>query len=98
MKPRKLILIREDILAEAGKELERPLRRVAAIAVIANPYAGESVEDLSPLFEAGRALGEAMMPDLVAALKRPAIAYGKAAIVGTLGDVEHGAALLHPKL
>jgi hypothetical protein len=73
--------------------------RVAGIAVIQNPFAGQGyVEDLSSLFDVGAKLGEAMMPDVVRRLENPAVSYGKAAIVGVNGDFEHGGALIHPKL
>jgi hypothetical protein len=73
--------------------------RVAGLAVIQNPFAGQGyVEDLSSLFDVGAKLGEAMMPDVVRRLENPAVSYGKAAIVGVNGDFEHGGALIHPKL
>jgi hypothetical protein len=72
--------------------------RAVAIAVIANPYAGRYVEDLSPLFDMGGELGERLMPDLVKMLDGAAVAYSKAAIVGVQGEIEHGHALVHPKL
>jgi hypothetical protein len=73
--------------------------RVAGIAVIQNPFAGQGyVEDLSSLFDVGAKLGEAMMPDVVRRLENPAVSYGKASIVGVNGDFEHGGALIHPKL
>jgi hypothetical protein len=69
-----------------------------AIAVIENPFAGRYVEDLSPLFDMGAELGERLMPELVGLLKGAPVAYAKAAIVGALGETEHGHALVHPKL
>ncbi len=95
---RRTVLLRDAPISELGKVAARPVVRVAALAVIANPYAGRYVEDLSELFEAGRALGEQLMPDLVRLLANPAISYGKAAIVGTGGEFEHGAACIHPML
>jgi hypothetical protein len=95
---RRTLLLRDTPVSELGKAAARPVVRVAALAVIANPYAGRYVEDLSELFEAGRALGEQLTPDLVRLLGGPAISYGKAAIVGTGGEFEHGAACIHPML
>lgn len=98
MEIRKIVLIKESVLSEAGKPAARPVIRVAGLAVIANPYAGRFVEDLSPLFDVGAELGARLMADVVPALDGAAVAYGKAAIVGAGGDIEHAAALLHPKL
>ncbi len=98
MNIRKSILIRETVHAEAGRAAARPIHRAAALVVIDNPFAGQFVDDLSSLFDIGRALGEQFMPELVNVLGTPVISYGKAAIVGVSGDLEHTAAILHPKL
>ncbi|MBX9827121.1 MAG: amino acid synthesis family protein [Xanthobacteraceae bacterium] len=95
---RRTVLLRDTPASELGKVAAHPVVRVAALAVIANPYAGRFVEDLSELFEAGRALGEQLMPDLVRLLPNPAVSYGKGAIVGTAGEFEHGGACIHPML
>jgi hypothetical protein len=96
---RKILLVQEHVLGEAGAPAGEPITRVAGIAVLKNPYAGAGhVADLAPLFETGKALGERIMPDVVKLLGGPPVAYGKAAIIGSGGDIEHGAALLHPKL
>jgi hypothetical protein len=68
------------------------------MAVIRNPFAGQLVEDLAPLFEAGAMLGERLMADLVKLLDGPAVSYGKAAIVGLAGEMEHGGVCVHPML
>ena len=97
---RKTILIKETVLAEAGAAAARPITRAAGLAVVRNPLAGQGhVADLSPLFDLGEALGEQLMPEVMRLLadKSPT-SYGKAAMVGTMGDLEHGAALVHPKL
>ena len=60
--------------------------------------AGRYAEDLIQLFEAGRAIGEQLMHDLVRALPNPAVSYGKGAIVGLNGEFEHGGACIHPML
>ena len=96
---RKIVFVEERVLAEAGKAVAKPVTRVAGIAVIHNPFAGQGhVEDLASLFDVGAKLGEALMPDVVRRLPNPATSYGKAAIVGLNGDFEHGGALIHPKL
>lgn len=92
------MLTKETVLAEAGRPAPRPVNRVVGIAVIVNPYAGRHVADLGPLFDVGQELGERLMTDVVKLLGGKAVAYGKGAIVGVQGDVEHGAAILHPKL
>jgi len=98
MTPRKVQILKETVFSEAGGAVERPIVRAAALIVIENPFAGRFVEDLSPLFDIGHDLGERYMPELAAELSGPPLAYGKAAIVGVEGDLEHAAALLHPKL
>lgn len=98
MDVRKILFTSEDVLSDAGARLTRPVRRVAGIAVIRNPYAGRAVDDLSPLFEVGADLGTLLMKRVVDLLGSPPVSYGKAAIVGTSGEVEHGAAIIHPKV
>ena len=97
MQLRKTVLIREIVdTDETGAPCDR-LCRVAAVAVIRNPLAGDGRDDLGALFEIGAALGERLAAEAVAALGAPAVCYGKAAIVGAAGLAEHGAALLHPR-
>jgi hypothetical protein len=100
MEIRKLITIVEDIFADGEKKTERPVRKVAAIAVIKNPCAGVFRANLDELIDNGDELGKVLGERAVAALgkERPAESYGKAAIVGERGELEHAAALLHPKL
>lgn len=98
MEIRKVVLTRETVYSEGGRKAVRPINRAVAMAVIENPFSGRSVEDLSPLFDIGAQLGERLMPELAKLLGGPAVAYSKAAIVGSLGDAEHGHALIHPKL
>lgn len=86
------------IQAEGFRRLAVPLRRVAVGAVIKNPFAGRYVEDLSELYETGAALGKLLGEKAVAQLDGEAQSYGKAAIVGMAGELEHAAALLHPTL
>jgi hypothetical protein len=89
---RKIITMREAIFSELGVAASRPTIRAVGMAVIRNPFAGKFVEDLTALFEAGAMLGERLMPDLVKLLDGPAVSYGKGAIVGVAGEMEHGGA------
>lgn len=98
MNIRKTVFIREIIETdETGKSCS-PITRVVALAVVQNPYAGQRSEDLSTLFDMGGELGERLMRDAVKMLEGPPISYGKAAIVGVGGELEHGGAMIHPKL
>jgi hypothetical protein len=97
---RKIVTIVEEVFEEAGKEVTPPTRRAACLAVIANPYAGVCQNDLSALIDAGAELGELLSGRALVALGVPGgkvESYGKAAIVGEEGELEHAAALLHPK-
>ncbi len=98
---RKIVIVTDETLSEQGRSLARPIRRAAAAAVIANPFAGRYVEDLSDLVAIGEELGGLLADRAVAALGIPGDkveSYGKAAAVGADGELEHAAALLHPKL
>ena len=100
-KIRKLVTIVEETRVEMDRAVEPPTRRAAAVAVIENPFAGRYVEDLSLLMEVGEELGELLAVRAIAALgiEGPsAESYGKAAAVGENGELEHAAAVLHPKL
>jgi hypothetical protein len=92
------VVIKETIEADAVGEACDPITRVVAVAVIRNPFAGDFVKDLSPLFDIGGQLGERLMGDAVKMLSGAPVSYGKAAIVGLAGDMEHGGAMIHPKL
>ena len=84
-----------------GQTISPPTRKAAAVAVIANPFAGRYVEDLTPLIEIGAELGGLLGRKCVEALgisPAQAESYGKAALVGEDGELEHAAALLHPSL
>ena len=100
MEIRKIVVIVEDTYADGEKKTERPIRKVAAVAVIKNPYAGVYRENLDELIEDGDNLGRILGERAVAAMgnERAVESYGKAAIVGEKGELEHAAALLHPKL
>ena len=98
---RKIVTFVEETRREMGKAVEPATRRAAAAAVIENPFAGSYVEDLSELTEIGEELGALLTERAVAALGIPgpsAESYGKAAAVGENGELEHAAAVLHPKL
>ncbi|NKB59258.1 MAG: amino acid synthesis family protein [Alphaproteobacteria bacterium] len=95
---RKTLLIKETLETDGVGKACAPIVRVAAIAVIRNPFAGRFVEDLSELFDMGGALGERLMADAVGMLSGAPVSYGKAALVGVAGDLEHGGAMIHPKL
>jgi hypothetical protein len=96
---RKIATWREEVLEELDTVPGRPVVRAVALAVIRNPFAGlPAVEDLTELWAAGAVLGERLMPGLAAMLPGPAVSYGKAAIVGVAGEVEHGGACVHPRL
>ena len=95
---RKTMIIKENIEADGVGKACDPITRVVAIAVIQNPFAGRFVEDLSPLFDIGGQLGERLMDDAVKMLAGPPVSYGKAAIVGVAGDLEHGGAIIHPSV
>jgi Amino acid synthesis len=100
-KIRKIIIFVEETRTEMGKAVKPPTRRAAAAAVIENPFAGRYVEDLTELMEIGEELGALLAERAVAALGIPgpsAESYGKAAAVGENGELEHAAAILHPKL
>jgi hypothetical protein len=100
-KIRKLIVQVDETRIEMGKAVDPPTRRAVAMAVIANPYAGRYSDNLDELIAIGEELGGLLGERCVAALGiTPARAqsYGKAAIVGEGGELEHAAAILHPKL
>jgi len=95
---RKTVFSKEVIFAdEMGIECEK-ITRVVAMAVVRNPFAASNQQDLSPLFEIGARLGHSLATELVKMLGAQPVCYGKAALVGALGAMEHGAAVLHPSL
>jgi hypothetical protein len=98
MKIRKLLTVSEEVVTDGGRAAKRPVRKVAAVAIIENPFAGKFVDDLTPLIDAGEELGALLAKRATEALGGAAESYGKAAIVGEAGEYEHAAALLHPKL
>lgn len=98
---RKLVIQVDETRKEMGQDVTPPTRRAVAIAVIENPYAGRYSENLDELIAIGEELGALLGQKAVAALgiaPADAQSYGKAAIVGEAGELEHAAAILHPKL
>lgn len=98
---RKLVVQVDETRREMGKDITPPTRRAVAIAVIENPYAGRYSENLDDLIAIGEELGALLGQKAVKALgiePGQAQSYGKAAIVGERGELEHAAAILHPKL
>jgi hypothetical protein len=100
-KIRKIIVQVDEVLMEMGKAVTPPTRRALAMAVIENPFAGRFSENLDELIAIGEELGGLLGQKCVQALgiaPGKAQSYGKAAIVGEAGELEHAAAILHPKL
>jgi hypothetical protein len=97
---RQITVISQDVLREGGRALAAPCRRVAACGVLHNPHAGgPPIDDFSGLVELSFRAGEALTGRALAALTPLAPrGYGKAALVGTAGDLEHGAGMIHVRL
>lgn len=97
---RKIIIQIEETHKEMGKSIVPASRKVTVAAVIYNPYAGQYIEDLEPLYNLGREIGGLLAERGVQALNvRPEDieAYGKGAIIGIDGEIEHAAAVMHPR-
>ena len=100
-KIRRIVVQIDEVWAENGQTVSPPTRRALAMAVIENPFAGRYVENLDALITVGEELGALLGQRCVQALgitPAQAQSYGKAAIVGEAGEIEHAAAILHPKL
>jgi hypothetical protein len=98
---RKIYTIIEQTHSEGTVQLDQPTAKAAAAAVFNNPYAGKYQEDLSLLYEWSEPLGEMLTQRAVAALgikPENVNSYGKGAIAGGKGELEHCAALMHPAL
>ena len=98
---RKIVVQVDEVFQEGGQAVNPPTHRALAMAVIANPYAGKYSENLDQLIDIGEELGGLLGERCVKALgiqPEAAQSYGKAAIVGEAGELEHAAAILHPKL
>ena len=101
MKIRKIVTVVEETIREMDREINPATRKAAAIAVIANPFSGSYAEDLTELMDTGAELGDMLGKKCLQALgigPEKAESYAKACIVGTDGELEHAAAILHPKL
>jgi hypothetical protein len=98
---RKIYTVVEETQVEGGLKLDRPTRKAAAAAIFNNPYAGSYQEDLSLLYEWSEEIGDVLTKKAVAALgiaPEQVESYGKGAIVGEHGELEHCAAIMHPAL
>ena len=100
MKFRDIHLIEQEIILEGGVDAKPASRRIAACATILNPMAGRTgVADLSELVDLSVEVGEVLTARALARLPPEEVrAFGKAAIVGTNGDLEHGAAMIHVRI
>ena len=100
-KIRKIAVNIEETHQEIGQKIDPATRKAVAVAVIENPYANCYQEDLSPLMDIGAELGALLGRKCIEALgitPEQAESYGKSAMVGENGELEHAAAVLHPKM
>src|SRR3974377_1466829 len=95
---RRVTVLKDSVHAEGGFAAPAPVTRVAACAVIANPFAGIAREDLQELVLIGAELGALLVKEVMKQLPGPVVSYGKDAIVGMAGDTEQAAAILHPRM
>lgn len=101
MEIRKIVTVVEETMMEMGRPVEPRTRKAAAMAVIKNPYSGRYQEDLTELMELGAELGAQLGAKCLEALSigpDAAESYSKACVVGLDGEIEHAAAILHPKM
>ena len=100
MKLRQITVINQDVLSEGGRELVTPCRRVAACGVLHNPRAGlPPTDDFTDLVDLSVEAGRVLTARALEALgKLPPRGYGKAVVVGTAGDLEHGASMIHVRI
>ena len=98
MEIRRTLIVKDSVSFEGGVPAIVPVTRVAACALIANPLAGVVTDDLEALIPFGAELGDYLIRAALDALQARPVSYGKAAIVGTAGDVEHAAAIIHPRM
>jgi hypothetical protein len=100
MKFREITVVAQEIFSEGGRELASPCKRVAACGVLENPHAGQiAIDDFSTLVDLSVAAGEVLTAEALASLGplKPR-GYGKGVIVGTAGDLEHGASMIHVRI
>jgi|694.fasta_scaffold110514_2 hypothetical protein len=95
---RKIIYLKEESLWEGGESLNKEIHKIAGIAVLKNPCLGQNQDNLHLLSDAAPMIGQKLMMHMTSLLGADIVAYGKAAIVGTNGRLEHAAALIHPTL
>lgn len=98
---RRIVTVVEETFIEGGRPVDPPTRRATALAIIRNPFVGAFETDLSDLADIGEELGALLPARAIAALRIPGErveSFGKAALVGEDGELEHAAAILHPKL
>jgi amino acid synthesis protein len=104
MKPpvqfREMTLVVQDVFSEGGRELATPCRRAAACGVLRNPHAGRApLDDFTDLVDLSVEAGKVLTARALEALNPlPPRGYGKAVIVGTAGDLEHGASMIHVRI
>jgi hypothetical protein len=91
---KRILTFTDEVAHEAGRAVSPPLRKVAVVAIIDNPFAGRFEPDLAPLVQASQGVGRTICELAVSLLKHAPESYGKAAIVGMAGEQEHGVALL----
>ncbi len=95
---RKLTKFVDKTFIEGGKKAKEPVLLVSVAAVIKNPWVGEFIEDLKPaIFELAPKLGDILVPELIKEIGsgEKILAYGKAAVVGLKGEIEHASAFIH---
>lgn len=100
MDVRQILLFDQEVHREGGRRLAAPTRRVAAAALVHNPFAGgPPLDDFSELVDMSMRCGEILTQKIMQALGplKP-VGYGKAALVGLAGDLEHGAAMIHVRM
>lgn len=100
LKLRRLVTQIEETYTEMGRDVPSPVRKVTVAAIIANPLAGRYEEDLTELVDLGAEVADVIARAAVAALgvePQEVTGYGKGAIVGLNGEIEHAAALIHPR-
>lgn len=101
MEVRKTVIFQEELAIENGTKLVTPLRRIVVGSVLKNPLAHKPVgTDLKPLIDLSIELGEKMTTAALAAIgdAKRLRSYTKGALVGTAGDLEHGAAMIHARI
>ena len=94
MNIKRVLTFADEVRTEAGQQVAPPLRKVAAVAVLDNPFAGRFEQDLKSLTDASAEIGRHICAIAMALLAAPAESYGKAALIGLNGEQEHGVAML----